>query len=83
MAFKWKYLPSYVRKVPKKLKLCYDVLRAPYFKWVPPGHFYSPLPDMDEITRRSKTIFAPSPNQLPGLNFNSNIQRELLDRFKE
>ncbi len=83
MAFKWRYLPSYVRKVPTKLKLCYDILRAPYFKSVPPGHFYSPLPDLDEIRRRSKAIFAVPPNQLPGLDLNHETQKELLDKFKE
>ena len=83
MPFKWKYLPSYVRKVPAKLRLCFDILRAPYFRSVPPGHFYSPLPDMKEVDRRAATIFGKPPDQLPGLEFNIAKQKELLDLFRE
>src|SRR4051812_40934692 len=82
MPFRWRYLPSYVRKVPTKLKLCYDILRAPYFKSVPPGHFYSPLPDMVEVRRRAGRIFATARDELPGLDLNREKQREFLEVFK-
>lgn len=36
--------------------------------WVPPGHFYSPLPDLDEIARRSPTIFETARDQIAGVD---------------
>ena len=82
MRFKLKHLPSYICKVPSKLRLCYTILVEPYFKSIPPGHFYSALPDMTEVSRRSGTIFGQLPVRLPGLNLNESRQRELLETFK-
>jgi Methyltransferase domain len=72
-----------LRKLPEKLRLAYRCLRAPYFKWVPPGHYYSPLPDMDELERRSESIYplAP-PRTLPGLDLRAEQQNHLLMEFE-
>jgi hypothetical protein len=32
-------------------------LQHVFESWVPPGHFYSPFPDLDEVERRVDTIF--------------------------
>jgi len=77
-----KKLPSWVLRVPTKLDLCYRVLRAPYFKWVPPGHFYSPLPDMADVAKRSSTLFAPAPGALPGIDLRAQQQARLLEKFE-
>jgi hypothetical protein len=45
--------------------------------WLP-GHFYSPLPDLDEIRRRQDELFAPPPAQLPGIELDDAGQLELL-----
>lgn len=42
--------------------------------WVPPGHFYSPLPDLDEIQRRASTIFGAPPDQITGVDLDLDRQ---------
>ena len=77
-----KKLPSWLLRVPAKLDLCYRVLRAPYFKWVLPGHFYSPLPDMADVAKRSPTLFAPPPGALPAIDLRAEPQARLLEKFE-
>lgn len=48
----------------------------------PPGHFYSPLPDPDEIRRRRATIFDRSDPVVPGVEMNLERQKELLEEFR-
>ena len=46
----------------------------------PPGHFYSPVPDLQQIRERQDQIFS-CPRSLPGLDLNAAGQLALLDRF--
>ena len=34
-------------------------------RFVPPGHFYSPIPSMEEILKDESTIFGPTPLEIP------------------
>ena len=77
-----KKIPLWVRAAPRKLNLCWRVLRAPYFKWVLPGHFYSPLPDMADVAQRSPVLFAPPPAALPGIDLRPEGQALLLKEFE-
>ena len=43
----------------------------------PPGHFYSPVPDLAEVKRRESTIFT-VPSALPGVALNEAAQLRLL-----
>lgn len=53
-------------------------LRAPrQTTWVPPGHFYSPIPDRDEVESREERIFC-APAELPGIDLNEKGQLSLL-----
>jgi hypothetical protein len=45
--------------------------------WVPPGHFYSPIPSLDEVRRRDAVIFD-VPRTLPGIDLNEQGQLDLL-----
>jgi len=45
--------------------------------WVPPGHFYSPIPDPNEIRGRQERIFSVPP-ELPGIDLNAKGQLDLL-----
>jgi Methyltransferase domain len=48
--------------------------------WVPPGHFYSPIVDIDELSRRRSKVFDRS--QWPtGVDVREDAQRALLDRL--
>lgn len=39
-----------------------------YSRYVSPKHFYSPIPDLDEVRRYEDRIFAPPPPALPGID---------------
>ena len=77
MFAKLRRMPHYVRK----LKMAYRSLRSPYFRWVDPGHFYSPFPDMDDVERRTNYIYPPTPTELAGINLNRYSQEQLLTEF--
>jgi hypothetical protein len=49
--------------------------------FVPPGHFYSPIPDLDELQRiEEETIGGPS-MEIPGIDLDDQEQLELLKQF--
>jgi hypothetical protein len=57
-----------------------DALRATVNQlWQPPGHFYSPIPSLDEIRHREAAIFGDRP--MAGIDLNEGRQLELLDRI--
>ena len=80
---KLRNIPSYIRKAPAKLRLGYQCIRAPYFKWVPPGHYYSALPDMEDVRRRAQTIYAAAPKTVAGIDLRPQEQAALLDEFEK
>ena len=51
--------------------------------WVPPGHFYSPLPSLEEVRRREAVLFGPAPRDIPGIDLNVERQLELYHEFKK
>ena len=55
-----------------------------YITWVPPGHFYSPIPSLTEIQAKEEEIFSKNPErELPGINLNESAQLDLLSEFKK
>jgi hypothetical protein len=42
----------------------------------PPGHFYSPIPSIDEIRRRESTLFGPAPRTIAAVDLNEFGQLE-------
>jgi hypothetical protein len=49
--------------------------------FVPPGHFYSPMPSLAEIERDAARIFGPFPRTIAGIDMHEAEQLELLARF--
>lgn len=47
--------------------------------YVPPGHFFSPLPDLDEIRRDDARIFGAMPTEIPGIDMRASQQMELVN----
>lgn len=45
--------------------------------WVPPGHFYSPITDADEIAADAARLFAPGLHELPEVDLRVDAQIEL------
>jgi hypothetical protein len=50
------------------------------YKFVPPGHFYSPIPSIDEIRMDEEKIFM-IPDNIPGIDLNESEQIRMLDGF--
>ena len=56
--------------------------RARFEEGWPPGHFYSPVPSLDDVRRREAEIFA-IPRELPGVDLNEPGQLALLRALAE
>ncbi|MCH8556565.1 MAG: class I SAM-dependent methyltransferase [Balneolia bacterium] len=52
-----------------------------YLQFAPPGHFYSPLPDHDEVNKSASTLFDRTVASVPGIDLNEHLQFELCSRF--
>lgn len=53
-----------------------------YRTWVPPGHFYSPVPSPDEVRSRGNRIFDRAPRDLPAIDLDEPGQLALLEQLK-
>lgn len=71
---KWIRKNVYVRKIIEKINV--------YSLSVPPGHFYSPIPDVSEISKREDEIFD-NFKIVDAIQFNDDRQLELLKLFTE
>ena len=54
-----------------------------YGGFVPPGHFYSPIPSLDEVAVREDVIFNKIPRKIPGIDLNAEEQMNMFAGFKE
>lgn len=54
---------------------------ATYTKGYPPGHYYSPIPDLDDVRAREARIFDRSEPELPGIDLRPDDQLALLPEF--
>lgn len=50
-------------------------------QFVPPGHFYSPVPSFAEISRDERQIFRTPPREIAGIDMNEANQLALLQEF--
>jgi hypothetical protein len=50
-------------------------------RFVPPGHFFSPIPSLDEVRKDESQIFKAPPRTIPGLQLHEADQSSLLERF--
>lgn len=49
----------------------------------PPGHYYSPIPSIEDIKAREDTIFRKSQRRIAGVELNESTQLDLLKCFEE
>jgi hypothetical protein len=78
-------IASLVKKLPylKQVFLERDQLRTQGKKLCyPPGHFYSPIPCVEEIRRKEAQIFGYAPRSIPAVDLNEEQQLALFHRFK-
>jgi len=52
-------------------------------QFVPPGHFYSVIPDLNDIKQREQRLFAPPTKILPGINMREEEQVDMLKQFAQ
>jgi Methyltransferase domain len=55
---------------------------VPKGQFVPPGHFYSPIPDLADVNLRAATLFDTSATSIPGVDLNEVAQLKLLKEFE-
>jgi hypothetical protein len=77
-----------VRRLPlvKRVFQELDQLRAElekYKTWVPPGHYYSPIPSLDKVRLMEERIFDYNLRYIPGIDLNEQEQLSLLNEFKQ
>jgi len=51
--------------------------------WVPPGHYYSPIPSIQEVKLNEKEIFSNITKEVPGVDLNEAEQLALFHKFKQ
>lgn len=56
-------------------------LKEAYRAWVPPGHFYSPIPDMAMIKMKEHKIWGRIPGEIKGVDLNLDEQLKMIDEF--
>jgi hypothetical protein len=61
--------------------LC-PLARNPFLQYVPPGHFYSPIPDLESIEARKDGLFNRGRTHIPGIETRTHEQLELLQQFR-
>lgn len=54
-----------------------------FLRFCPPGHFYSPIPDIRDIHSHSAAIFDQSGKEIPGVDINEPMQQRVAERFAE
>jgi predicted O-methyltransferase YrrM len=57
--------------------------RSEFATFYPVGHFYSPLPSLEEVLARRQRIFESDPSECPGVGLNESGQLELPTRLAE
>jgi len=68
--------PGRDTKVERLLAMLADYQRG----W-PPGHFYSPIPSLEQVRAREDEIWPPPPRRLAGIDLREEQQLELLARL--
>lgn len=51
-------------------------------QFVPPGHYYSPLPSLTQVRERAARLFGDPPRTLPGIDLREQEQLALLDTLQ-
>src|SRR5262249_17728484 len=67
----------------RRLRNATLVLRnSRFLDFAPPGHFYSPIPSLEDIQRDDAAIFGTVPRDIPGIDLHEAEQLQLLDTFR-
>lgn len=53
----------------------------PFLEFAPPGHFYSPLPDVTYIDQNKERLFDRQAKSIPGIEVDADLQLTLAEKF--
>lgn len=78
-----KKLP-FIRSLVNERDQLHDLVTAwkRHLRFVPPGHFYSPIPNLDDVRANESAIFGNIPEVIPGIDLAETSQLQLLEEFK-
>ncbi len=54
----------------------------PFLRFAGPGHFYSPIPDLDVVDRYRASLFDLTVTDIPGIDLQAPLQLALLESFR-
>src|SRR5262249_39207887 len=63
------------------IQLLFDTGNYRFIEFAPPGHFYSPIPDIKEVDAHSCIVFDRLPTKIPGIDLNTEAQITLAREF--
>jgi hypothetical protein len=75
-----KHLNLEVDQLRSKLRDFQKLLDIYQLGW-PPGHFYSPIPSLEEVRSRENKIFGEIPREIPGIDLREAEQIELFNQL--
>jgi predicted O-methyltransferase YrrM len=78
-----KYMPGYRRLSRFISRLYYQYRPNPFLWFASPGHFYSPLPDIQLVDRNKATLFDRHMNSIPGIENYVEDQLALVEKFSD
>jgi len=74
---------SIAKRIPRIRRLFEDRKELfEYRKFARPGHFYSPIPSIEEIKKNEDRVFGDIPRKISGVELNENDQLSLFKKFK-
>lgn len=76
--------PAFAVAAYRDVMLLVSLMRSrnrEFLRFAPPGHFYSPVPDIDDVRRHAGRIFDGSMDAVPGVELNTAAQLALVQRF--
>lgn len=65
----------------REAKRAAHLTSSSFLRFAPPGHFYSPIPDINAIKRNKDSLFNQEINQCPGISLREQSQRELFEKL--
>ena len=65
----------------KKTVIGIRASKSPFLQSYPPGHYYSPIPDIAQILERKDSNFKHESTECPGIDLNEETQLDLLEKL--
>lgn len=69
-------------EIQKQLQQLLPYSESIYHKFAPPGHYYSPIPDQEELSKDQARIFMQNQRELTGVDLKPNLMLETLASFQ-